>query len=145
MSTTIQSTKLIKSNFFEDQNVNLNDLGRDFVIKYFKKEGKIIISTSQIRKFLSGVNAMQNQISVLNKDDEEYENKWTEISNEIQYLRIKLAYQAGRADKDKAVALKNMREEMDTIIKIINNPDKFKKFSRLIEAIVAYHKFEGGE
>lgn len=145
MSTTVQSTKLIKSNFYEDSNVNLNDLGRQFVNKYFKKDGKIQISTSQIRKFLSGVNSIQNKISVLNTGDEDYKNKWSEISNEIQYLRIKLAYQAGRAEREKAIALKNMREELDDRIKEIDNPDKFKKFSRLMEAIVAYHKFEGGE
>ena len=48
------------------------------------------ITTSQIRKFLSAVNTIQNKV----RSNEAYFDL-----NEVKYLRIKLAYQAGREQK----------------------------------------------
>lgn len=98
-----------------------------------KKEIKI--TTSQIRKFLSGVNLIQNKMN-----DEE-ETLSDETVNEIKYLKIKLAYQAGRENKIK-VLYDNLVPEIDNIG---NSKKRFLEFSKYIEAIVAYHKFYGGK
>ncbi len=98
-----------------------------------KKEIKI--TTSQIRKFLSGVNLIQNKMN------DEGEILSDETVNEIKYLKIKLAYQAGREKKIK-VLYDNLVPEIDNIG---NSKKKFIDFSKYIEAIVAYHKFYGGK
>ena len=118
----------------------------DFVInklsepnKYDPSKKEIKITTSQIRKFLSGVNLLQNKMN------EEGEILSDETVNEIKYLKIKLAYQAGR-EKTRENKIKvlydNLVPEIDNIG---NSKKKFIEFSKYIEAIVAYHKFYGGE
>jgi CRISPR-associated protein Csm2 len=149
MSTTQTRASLVPASFFEDGTINLNNLGKSFVETYFMKknrrnEDEVIVSTSQIRQFLSGVNSIQNKLSVLDETDPNYNTQWQNLWQEIQYLRIKLAYQAGRADRDKAIALDNMKNELDPIIDKIDTKEKFNKFARLVESIVAYHKYCGG-
>ncbi len=114
----------------------------DFVInklsepnKYDPSKKEIKITTSQIRKFLSGVNLIQNKMN------EEGEILSDETVNEIKYLKIKLAYQAGREKKIK-VLYDNLVPEIDNIG---NSKKKFIDFSKYIEAIIAYHKFYGGK
>jgi len=123
--------KAIPADFLTNDNYNVNDMGKEFVEKCFPwRREKPDVTVSQIRKLLSAVNSIQNKITA----DESNYNK-----GEVQYLRVKLAYQAGREPK-----LKKMQEELDPIIAGIRNAKQFKKFARLIEAIIAYHKFYGG-
>ena len=114
----------------------------DFVInklfepnKYDPSKKEIKITTSQIRKFLSGINLLQNK---MNNEEETLSD---ETVSEIKYLKIKLAYQAGREKKIK-VLYDNLVPEIDNIG---NSKKKFIEFSKYIEAIVAYHKFYGGK
>lgn len=93
------------------------------------------ITTSQIRKFLSAVNQLQNKMSG------EEETLKTETAGEIKYLKIKLAYQAGREKKTK-VLYDNLAPIIDAIG---TSKAKFLEFAKYIEAIVAYHKFYGGK
>lgn len=110
---------------------DINEYGRKFVNTCFKDGGgNLIVSTSQIRKFLSAVNVLQNRYSAR-------EDKFNKT--DMQYLRIKLTYQAGRDTK-----LKKMKQELDPIIARIEDIKDFKRFAMLMEAIVAYHKFYGG-
>ena len=111
----------------------INDLGQRFVKECFPWHSKFNtpdVTVTQIRKLLSAVNMIQNKLSA---DEKKYN------PGEIQYLRIKLAYQAGRERK-----LKRMQEELDPVIAKISSAKDFKIFARLIESIVAYHKFYGG-
>lgn len=99
---------------------------------------KPLITTSQIRKFLSAVNCLENKISSCGQNLE------PEIANEIKYLKVKLAYQVGRDNKNKG--LKNLYNEIEPLISQIGtNKYNYTKVARYIEAIVAYHKFNGGE
>ena len=103
------------------------------------------IKTSQIRKFLSAVN------SVANKIQNEKEELSDDLANEIQYLRIKLAYQAGREDVKKKpdpnnFGLHYLQKALDSALKNIGkSKSKYEEFNRLVETIVAYHKFYGGK
>lgn len=92
-----------------------------------------LITTSQIRKFLSAVNCLENKIS----GESELSS---ELLNEIKYLKVKLAYQVGREKK-----IKTLYNELEPLINQISNKNDFTKVARYIEAIVAYHKFNGGE
>lgn len=103
-----------------------------------KNNKKPLITTSQIRKFLSAVNCLENKISSCEKELS------PEIANEIKYLKVKLAYQVGRDNKN--AALRNLYNEIEPLISQIGtNKDNYTKVARYIEAIVAYHKFNGGE
>lgn len=128
--------KRIIPNDFLSKDYNINDLGKKFVEHCFKanEERKPDVTVSQLRKLLSAVNSIQNRLTA---------NPGNYNNNEIQYLRIKLAYQAGREDKNKT-SLKDMQKDLDPLIKEIRNETDFGKFAMLIEAIVAYHKFYGG-
>jgi CRISPR-associated protein Csm2 len=65
-----------------------------------------------------------------------------ELINEIQYLRVKLAYQAGRYKyvRDFVIA-----SNLDKKIKNITTKKNYIEFARSIEAIIAFHKFNKGE
>lgn len=104
-------------------------------------EWKIDLTTSQIRKFLSSVNKIDNRMltekDVLSPD----------IINEIKYLKIMLAYQTGRAGKlgKGTNPLEPLYEDLiPKIDAIADSKKKFIEFARYVEAIVAYHKFYGG-
>jgi CRISPR-associated protein Csm2 len=95
------------------------------------------VTTSQLRKFLSAVNSVSNKIQIWDK--EELSN---DLINEIQYLRVKLAYQAGRYGDVRKFALAS---GLDNKIKDIKTKKDYLDFARYMEAIIAFHKFEGGE
>ena len=124
------------------------DLNADMANEFVKKKlfrfdeknnkEKAMITTSQIRKFLSAVNCLENKISSCGQKLE------PEIANEIKYLKVKLAYQVGRDNKNRG--LRNLYDEIEPLISQIGtSKDNYTKVARYIEAIVAYHKFNGGE
>lgn len=106
--------------------------------KLEKRQGttKPIITTTQLRKFLSAVNLLTNRIEMF--PDEELSS---ELINEIQYLRVKLAYQAGRFNPVKDFAEKS---KLDEEIQKIKTKREYMALARYLEAVVAYHKFNGG-
>jgi CRISPR-associated protein Csm2 len=114
---------------------NFVDLGQEIGKQLYDKK----VTTSQIRKFLSAVNTVANKIQT------EKEQLSPSLADEIQYLRVKLAYQAGRETKREG-GLHYLQENLDKSIKNIgNSKSEFEKFNKLVETIVAYHKFFGGQ
>ena len=140
MNNTNPTTKQISK--------KITDLNADVADEFVKnklfhfdekyEKNKALITTSQIRKFLSAVNCLENKIS---SSPEELPQ---DIANEIKYLKVKLAYQVGRENKNRG--LRNLYNEIEPLISQIGtNKSNFAKVTRYIEAIVAYHKFNGGE
>lgn len=113
--------------------LNVNEAENFVKTKLINDKGKIVITTSQIRKFLSAVNCLENKVLGVDELSKE-------LLNEIKYLKVKLAYQAGRENK-----IKTLYNELEPLINQISNKNDFTKVARYIEAIVAYHKFNGGE
>lgn len=119
------------------------DKANDFVKKnlfYTDKNGnnKPLITTSQIRKFLSAINCLENKISGCEKELPQ------DIANEIKYLKVKLAYQVGRNNGNKG--LKKLYNELEPLISEIDtSKSNYRNVAKYVEAIVAYHKFYGGE
>ena len=108
--------------------------------KNMKNELISQISTSQIRKFLSAVNKISNKINYRNNSDILSED----IVAEIAYMRVQFAYIVGKDNKNEG--LKKLHKELDDAIANINkNKNEFINFARYVEAIVAYHKFFGGD
>ncbi|HOK27276.1 MAG TPA: type III-A CRISPR-associated protein Csm2 [Bacteroidales bacterium] len=112
----------------------------DYDKKGNKKEREIKpMSTSQLRKFFGALKRIQADFE--------------RFKDEIPLLQPKLAYVAGK-DKDKGgthdkvpkTKIWDFYNEISPLISEINGDEKkFKNFVSIVEAIIAYHKFFGGE
>ena len=97
--------------------------------------GKILavsVKTSQIRKFFGSLKRIQA----------DFKNK----SNEIILLEPRLAYAYGKAKGEATKAgLKQLYETLGPLVKSIKQDKiRFTRFVQISEAIVAYHKSNGG-
>ena len=106
--------------------------------------GRIYLTTSQIRKILSATNLITNKIKIYQVESDFLTDKLPQdIIDEINYLRIRILYQAGRE--------RNVKEfvkiaELDKRLKELKGSIKnYLEFNRFIEGIVAYHKYNGGK
>ncbi|GHV44892.1 type III-A CRISPR-associated protein Csm2 [Synergistales bacterium] len=98
--------------------------------------GDFLLTTSKIRNLLSSVSQIYNDARGADKtlaDD---------IVGRIQYLRVRMVYEAGRepAVMDFVTKAKLLEKQAQ----IANSRDKFIEFHRYFEALVAYFKFHGG-
>lgn len=108
-------------------------------------KGYFYLKTSQIRKFLAAVNSLSNRIEIY-QIKHPNENLSEELAGEVQYLQVLLAYQSGRQETRKAVEpFVKQAELMKRIQNIGNDVKKFKQFARYVEALVAYHRYYGGQ
>ena len=107
-----------------------------------QNHGKIYLKTNQIRKFLTAVNAITNKVNVYKAKHLDATELPDELAGEIQFLKVKAAYQAGRerSVKDFMVQSK-MKHHIEGIGTSIS---KYEEFAHYVEALVAYHKFYGG-
>lgn len=116
------------------------------VIKNIKKNkyNEIALTTSQIRKFLTAVNVVRNKVELFKAQNKACDALSRELTAEVKFLKVNLLYQAG---KDKSGTVKNFVEvaNLEAIIDDIDNDlQKFADFCKYVEALVAYHKFLGG-
>lgn len=125
----------------------MRDIGKEAeeVILALKEQnnGRIYLKTSQIRKFLTAVNAITNKVNVYKAKHLDATELPDELAGEVQFLKVKAAYQAGRNKNVKDFMIKSkMKNEIQRISTSIV---KYEEFARYIEALVAYHKFHGGQ
>lgn len=93
------------------------------------------LKTSQIRRFFSAVRGLEVDA---NRRPEEFSRQ------NVSFLKVHLAYAAARQEAVKPL-MKVVRAAIDKIRSDREEGLKdFKAFVRLIEAIVAYHKYYGG-
>lgn len=112
------------------------------------QKDQIILTTSQIRKFLVAVNALTNKITVYRSLHEGAMQLSPILASEVKYLKVKLIYQVGREQKQKRTnpikdfvekaRLKEWIDGIDTDIRA------YEEFAHYVEALVAYHKYHGG-
>ncbi len=93
------------------------------------------MSTSQLRKFFGEIKRIQA----------DFDN----CKNDAILLDPKIAYSVGREKKEAKfapVAIEDFYKLVNPMIRAINgDKQKFKHFVQVCEAIVAYHKNNGGE
>lgn len=111
-------------------------------------QSKNMVTTSQIRKFLTAVNTVKEKISMYRMDNK-VQNDLLPVSlqAQIKYLKVKLAYQIGRNKGKYGNPVEAFEKEaglMKWIDEIKGSAKEYDKFSNYIEALVAYHKFYGG-
>lgn len=107
--------------------------------------GKLVITKSQIRKFLAAVNALTNKVDVYRAQRAgAVEQLSPELASAVKYLKVQLAYQAARNQTSVQPFVKQARlkERIDSIGTDIR---AYEDFAHYMEALVAYHKFYGGE
>lgn len=100
-----------------------------------KNRGTGPLTSSQIRKFFGELKRIQ-------ADPERYKD-------DIPMLKAKLAYAVGR-DMKKGIVKSKIKEFYEELEKGINfirkdNKDDLIRFVKIVESIVAYHKYYGGE
>ena len=96
----------------------------------------INLTTSKIRGILSLVTELYNDI--IHEPADELGEEYIE---RIQYLRLRITYEAGRDDEVRKF-VKNSR--LIVYVKAIKNKNDFLRFTKYVEALVAYHKYYGG-
>lgn len=127
--------KIIQEGDAEELNNYAEELGRMFKepLRYRDERNRERtekeLSTSQIRNILDEIQRISPKEDINN------------IKTKLHLLRPKLAYSAGRHKG----RVKEFREVVEKAIKYINNTNHFKNFRNFIEAIVAYHRYYGGE
>lgn len=104
---------------------------------------RLDLKTSQIRKFLAAVTSVTNQIEVWHMQYIDTDVLPDELAAQVKYLKVKLAYQAGREKSVKQFAEKaRLSERIDAIG---CDRRKYQEFAHFVEALVAYHRFYGGQ
>ena len=101
------------------------------------------LETNQIRKFLDAVNRLKVKRAQYEENRDRSENEqqiFAAIEPEIVLLKPKLAYAAARQK-----AAKPLSQVMSAAIDRVESLDDFSRLVQLIEAIIAYHKAEGGK
>lgn len=106
------------------------------------KHGRLDLKTNQIRKFLAAVTSVTNQIEVWHMQHIDTDVLPDELAAAVKYLKVKLAYQAGRVKSVKEFAEKaELARRIDAIGR---DRRKYQEFAHFVEALVAYHRFHGG-
>ena len=126
----------------------VRDIAREAenVIVRLAKEGngRLFLTTSQIRKFLAAVNALTNKITVYRAQNDGATALTEALASEVKYLKVKLAYQVGRNPRAVRPFVETARLT-EWIDGIGTNIRAYEDFAHYMEALVAYHKFYGGQ
>ena len=106
--------------------------------------GELVITKSQIRKFLAAVNALTNKVDVYRAQHAEAAELSPALASAVKYLKVQLVYQAAREPKkvQPFVETARLKERIDAIGTDLR---AYEDFAHYVEALVAYHKFYGGE
>lgn len=93
-----------------------------------------VITSSQIRNLLTMVNELYSMIEL-----DKSEKLSDEVISRSQYIKMKIAYNAGRELSVKAFVKKS--HIMDYLDGIGESREKFMLVCHYMEALVAYHKY----
>ena len=104
-----------------------------------RRTGDLVLklTTSKIRNLLAMVSEIYNDINHYQNEklDEEFLSR-------IQYLKMRFVYEAGREQMVKSFIQKT--EILENIDAIKDKKENLVLFCNYMEALVAYHKFNGG-
>lgn len=96
------------------------------------------LTTSQLRNLLSLTADIYNQAERCQD-----ENLPQELKDKIEYLKVRFIYESGRT-----ASVKSLVEYANLLEKLKNVQGKksaFIRFNRYMEALVAYHRYQGGK
>ncbi|MGN8913307.1 type III-A CRISPR-associated protein Csm2 [Anaerofustis butyriciformans] len=132
------------------------DIKRAEVLINKALEKRMLPTTTQLRKIFSQINNLKNTYEMEKLNGKIVDGKLSEkILDDLEYLKMQVAYQCGRAKKERGnnlsrfiVDLKHYNSkgkqlnflEYLSIIKTVEDMDKFFEYT---EALIAYQKFYG--
>jgi CRISPR-associated protein Csm2 len=136
--------ELIKENIIKGivSGPYLQEMKTDTLIRWAQILALVLVAeelkTAQIRKFLSGVRGVEAKVK---RNPPEHFSR-----QDVAFLKVYLAYAKARQQ----ASVKPLMEVMTAVIDRIREEGKegledFKVFVRFVEAVVAYHRFYGGE
>ena len=99
------------------------------------------ISTSKLRNLYAHIQAIKAKFQAQSMPEK---NLTGEEIREIKRLRYLVAYIAGKEGK-KNKYFENFVGKVDNVIKAINTKEDFELFQQFMEALIAYHRFYGGQ
>lgn len=105
--------------------------------KNSKEKNNTMVTTSKIRNLLAMVSDIYN--AALNLKGDKLSE---ELVGQINYMKIRFYYEAGREPKVKELLEK--AKVFDIMKQIGNSRENYILFSRYMEALVAFRKFYGG-
>lgn len=120
--------------------------GAERVMEFLSNAGPgAMVTTSQIRKFLTAVNAVSGKVDSYKagRTTDEIGTLSAELQGEVKYLKVKLAYQVGRGDQ-RVKAFVTETSLVEAIDSIGSSVKKYEEFARYVEALIAFHKYYGG-
>ncbi|ANQ54514.1 CRISPR-associated protein Csm2 [Thermosipho sp. 1063] len=98
---------------------------------------------NQIRKFHSYISKFwQKFISNKMKYENDQEKFKEDILDELSFVKVYLAYQAGRTKSD---VYKDFEKIIGKAIDKVKTSKDFETFKKFYDAILAYHKYYGGK
>jgi len=98
------------------------------------------LKTNQIRNFYSAITRMRADY-----EQAEEGKGYERVKNQLIMLRPKLAYAAGRQTAVRANFYPFMTTAIQSIEQASDKTKSIENFFLLVESVVAYHKFHGGE
>lgn len=112
----------------------------DVISNLKRNNNKIYLTTSQLRNVLAKVSSIyidvnQNRNAVLTDKNQA----------DIQYLKLQIVYASGRDEKGNVRDFVEKSKILKYIDEIGDSKEDFLLFARYMEALVAYHKFQGGQ
>ena len=109
------------------------------VILALKNEnnGRLALTTSKIRGLLSMTASIYTDVQ---RDRSKTLSE--ELQSRVQYLRMRVAYEAGRDPVVKKFVIK--AELLEQLSSIRADNERLLLFCRYMEALVAYHRYHGG-
>lgn len=128
--------KLNKKTYVDDAEKVISKLRRRENRRTGEKE--IELTTSKIRNLLSMVSVIYNE-AVHEKQDSLNE----ELQGRVQYLRLRIIYEAGRD-----IIVRDFVEKaqlVELIKQIGDSKEELVLFCKYMEALTAYHKYYGGK
>lgn len=96
------------------------------------------LTTSKIRNILTLVSQIYNEVTIDRNDALS-----ADIQDRVIYMKVRMAYEAGRERKVKEFIEKT--ELLEAINHIGSSREKFLRYAKYLEALVAYHCFLGGK
>ena len=121
IKATLDETKYVDKAIDVIENINVEEL-----------------TTTKIRNLLSLINIIYNEVQ-----NQSNENFSADIEAKIQYLRLRFAYEAGRDTILRDFV--NKAGIFDYITQIKGKRSNLLIFCKYMEALVAYHRFNGGK
>lgn len=115
-------------------------------IKNLKNKNDLNVTVRQLRKILNYANLINNKLLTLEVKGEIKDKLPEELKNELRSLKILIIYQSSR--KENKSTVKKFVDETGLLKKLDDIKDdvnKLKNYFKYLEALVAYHKFEGGK